>query len=178
MKLLNKNSDLSFLNSQFNDGEFNLFVSDDPLCYMSCFVCCFKNKNAVIESWETLQNLISAYYQPHTELARWNVYIVFICIEKLAEWDKYLIENDTYTARKVIIDNIEKLPHLNQIEQILNNYLLGADLKMQNKKDQTHPKLASNLDKLMDLIPLESTNEAKIKRADVINKLIKVMGEK
>lgn len=178
MKLLNKKTDLSYLKSQIQEGDFDLFISDDPLSYMSCFVCRFKNKITIEKNWETIQNLISGYYQPSFELARWNVYIIFICIEELTQWDKYLIENDTYTARKVVIDNLKTLPNIEEVEEILDNYLLGADLELNKKAKHYSFKINPNAQFLIDSIPLESSNVAKKKRADLIKKLVNQLSNK
>ena len=177
MKLLSKDSDLSFLQSEFSDYEFSLFVSNDTSNYMSCFVCLMSKKNDVVNNWEIIQNLISVYYQASSELSRWNVYIVYICQEKREEWDKYLIENDIYHARKVIVDNLKELPNLGVIEEILSNYLLGKDLEIQDTKINSEIELGSNFDKLVKSVPLEITKNAKDKRINIINKLIKEISE-
>lgn len=101
MKLLNKNDELKFLASEFEDAKFNLFVSNDPLCYLSCVVCVFDTSEDITSNWRDVQGLVSGYYRPSSELAMWNIYIIFFA------WVNYLFGINM--SLKMISTQLEKL---------------------------------------------------------------------
>ncbi|WP_050326510.1 ABC-three component system middle component 1, partial [Yersinia enterocolitica] len=167
MKLLSNNYDLKFLASEFEEAKFDLLVSDDSLCYLSCIVCTFNTSEEVISNWKDVQSLVSGCYQTPNELARWNIYIIFFCKGDLSVWDKYVIENDKYSARKIVIDGIKAHPNKMEIEEVLNNYLLGEDLHLKEVHAPTKIESHSKITKAIAETPLGGAYDSKLKRAEI-----------
>jgi hypothetical protein len=174
MKLLSKDIDISFLETQYEDIKFNMFRSDDPFSFISCISCVCKTSVEIVENWRTIQNLVSVHYQPSGSLASWNVYIVFITNECVPIWEKYEIENNKFAARKIILDNQPELADLEHLAIELQKQLLGSDLTLDPKINEPKEVLLS-LQKYVRGAPLDSKNESKEKRALMINNIIEFL---
>ncbi|WP_406819525.1 hypothetical protein ACJA3S_18450 [Pseudomonas sp. KnCO4] len=176
MRLLPRGYDFDFISSEFEDIDFLMFCSDDSLSFISCIVCLCKDPSAIVKSWRVIQNLVSVHHQPPGNLAAWNVYIAFVTCGKVPIWDKYLIENNKYAARKLIVDGLPKLPTLKQLTKLLQEQLLGADLTLDPRATQTREPLLS-LDEFVRGTPLDQKVESKEKRAAMINKIIESLNK-
>ncbi|WP_421174318.1 ABC-three component system middle component 1 [Aeromonas enteropelogenes] len=177
MNLLSKNIDLSFLSSRFKNIEFQLFVSSDSISYISCITCLCTSSAQIIENWRPIQNFVSGFYQPPGELAVWNIYLAFFCVEKLPVWDKYEIENDKYAVRKLVLDGQKMLPTTTQVIDSLSEHLLGSDLVIDSSVDGKIEEISLSLNEYVRGVPLDSTAESREERARIINHLIEVLNK-
>ncbi|AVB30196.1 ABC-three component system middle component 1 [Proteus mirabilis] len=171
MNLLIKNVDLSFLSAQYENIEFHMFCSDDHFSFISCIVCICESPEVVIESWRAIQNIVSVYHQPAGELAAWNVYLVFVTPSCVPVWNKYEIENNKFAARKIILDYLPEIPNIDQLAVELQKQLLGTDLALDQRADESREALLSLIDCVRG-IPLDSKKESKEKRTLEINRII------
>lgn len=179
MELLNKPNQVDYLSTEFNQFEFELFSVDikDNL-FISCIVCWSKSAKDTINLWKDVQSIITLNYRPELEYARWNIYLFFLNEEKLSINDKYQIENDKFSARKIVLDGLSNLPSISEIQTMINIELLGADMKLSkgiNKSGEISSLIESSIFDLIIDLPLDSTKESKIKRIDVLDKLVKVL---
>lgn len=177
MKLLLKEYDFGFLNTEFDGIEFRMFRSDDSLSYISCIACLCNQASDIVGSWRVIQNLVSVHYQPLGNLASWNVYVAFVTTEQVPIWDKYQIENNKYAARKIIIDELPELPAPEQLAVYLQEQLLGTDLTLDSRVNEPREALLS-LEKFVRGAPLDQKAESKEKRASMINDIIEFLNKK
>ncbi|WLH20955.1 hypothetical protein PSH61_12435 [Pseudomonas rhodesiae] len=177
MKLLTKEYDFEFLAAEFGEMVFHMFRSDDSLSYISCIACLCKESSVIIKNWRVIQNLISVHHQPPGNLAVWNVYIAFVTIGTVPIWEKYQIENNKYSARKLIIDGYAELPTVEQLTDCLEEQLLGSDLTLDPRVAETREPLLS-LEKFVRGAPLDQKIESKEKRASMINEIIESLNKK
>lgn len=177
MNLLSKDFDLTFLSSKFENIDFQLFVSNDEASYISCIVCWCKTSSQIIENWSAIQNYMSAYYQPPGDLAIWNIYLTFFCLESLPQWEKYKIQNDKYAVRKLVLDGVQALPDSAHAQTLINNHLLGADLEL--KESSTQPKIDFSLflNDYVRGVPLDTKFTSIEEREQRINNIIKFLGK-
>ncbi|MCH5514101.1 hypothetical protein LCH33_005101 [Pseudomonas amygdali] len=175
MNLLSKEFDLSFLSSRFADMGFQLFVSDDPISYISCIACSCEESSKVVGSWRAIQNYVSGFYQPVGELAIWNVYLAFFCVEKLPLWEKYEIENDKYAVRKLVLDGQKALPDTYQAIARLSRHLLGTDLVLDKSTVELGRDISLPLEKYVRGAPLDSQVKSREVRAQMINNIIEFL---
>lgn len=177
MNLLSKDFDLSFLSSRFNNIEFQLFVSNDPISYISCIACLCSSSAEIIENWRPIQNFVSGFYQPPGELSIWNIYLAFFCVETLPLWDKYEIENDKYAVRKLVLDGQQVLPNATQVIDSLSKNLLGSDLVLDARADEPVKEISLSLEEHVRGVPLDSTTESREERARMINNIIEILNK-
>ena len=176
MKLLTKEYDFEFLAAEFGDMAFHMFRSDDSLSYISCIACLCKESSVIVKNWRVIQNLVSVHHQPPGNLAVWNVYIAFVTIGTVPICDKYQIENNKYSARKLIIDGYAELPTVEQLTDCLEEQLLGSDLTLDPRFAETREPLLS-LEKFVRGAPLDQKIESKEKRASMINEIIESLNK-
>lgn len=177
MHLSSKEFDLDFLSSRFKDMDFQLFVSNDTNSYISCVACWCKSASKVIENWSAIQNYVSVYYQPSGELALWNIYLAFFCVEDFPLWEKYVIENDKYAVRKLVLNGEQALPNSAQAVSILNNHLLGADLDLKESGAQSERGISLSLSDYVRGAPLDSKVGSREARALRINDIIELLNK-
>lgn len=174
MKLLVKDDDLSFLSTHYENIEFHMFCSDDSYSFISCIACICESSEIVLESWRAIQNIVSVYHQPAGGLSAWNVYLVFVTVSRVSVWDKYEIENNKFAARKIILDDLPEIPNLEQLAIELQKQLLGTDLTLDLRADESREALSSLISCVRG-IPLDSKSESKEKRALMINSIIECL---
>ena len=175
MKLLHKSFDLDFLKSEFNEISFELFTTENQ--FINCITCLCDSANEVMSDWKGIQSLISAYFKPKKEFSKWNVYLVIFCKEKIPIRDKYIIQNDKYAVRKIVIDGVNETLDINEITKSINEELLCLDLSTEQKN---YTKSQKNDPLLYDLVkgtPLDKSDNSKYQRESIIKKLIEHFNE-
>ncbi|MNX81333.1 hypothetical protein D3C86_1130170 [compost metagenome] len=170
----NQNFPLDFLIEEFPSFEFRLFVTD-TVSFISCIACWCRDSSSVVTYWRDIQSVLSARYQPEGALAKWNIYLVFFCPEVVAIADKYIIENDKYSVRKLIVANDCK-PDSDEALKELNDLLLGHDLELSIVDDQLLESYSSVLATQISGVLVDATDVAKQQRAELIANLISEQG--
>lgn len=170
MTLSKRNHDLSFLSSEFENVNFEIY-SSDQLQFINCITCWFDSPEELIKSWKALQSIISVKFKPEVRFARWNIYLAMLCAAPLDVREKYAIENDRYAARKIVLDGLGELPPAEKIEEMINVELLGTDLKLQTMPQPTSAVKLS-IAPLIKNAPLDSTSKSKEKRGEIVSRLI------
>lgn len=170
MKLSKKSIEIDFLITEFEDIDFDYFSSEEN--FLSCFTCRCNTAKEISLNWNAIQSLLSAYYKPQSKIAKWNIYIIFFCSEKLLLQDKYVIQNDKYAARKIIFDDFQYKPTLNEIEHIINNELLGCDLNLVETKKEDLLNLDPEIIKIIQGTPPDMSVRSKELRKEKIEQII------
>jgi len=173
MKLSNKAQDFGFLTSEFDGVRFELFTSDES--FLSCVVCWFQSSIQVVAYWQELQSIVSVKFKPEGRYSKWNTYLVLLCSDRLDIRDKYVIQNDRYAARKIVLDGLGELPDINLVEKMVNVELLGSDLELKVMTDNVKEGVEVPLASLVKGAPLDATSTAKEERSAMIDKLIEFL---
>lgn len=179
MKLLNEPKKVEFLDSEFKEFKFELYslYIVDKL-FISCIVCWSNSIKDTINLWSEVQSILSLNYKAEREYARWNTYLIFLNEKKLPINEKYRIENDKFSARKIILDGLVELPTISEVEQLINIELLGEDMSLINDENlcaEISSIINPNIYELIKDVPLDSTKESKNIRTNVLNVLLKVL---
>lgn len=171
MKLLTKESDLGFLSSEYEKIKFHMLGSDDHLSFISCIVCVCETAQEIIEHWRIIQNMVAVYHQHSGAFDAWNMYLIFVSSEKISVWEKYEIENNKFSARKIVLDGLQEILDIDQLIIELERQLFGSDLKLETRPGHVDEN-STDLEKYYCGAPLGSKNESKEKRALMIEKII------
>lgn len=131
---IGKSDRISRLTTEFGDLRFQYFTSTDN-SYINCVVCWLKNSAELAEFWGAVQNILSLSSKSESRASRWNLYLVFICEEKIESDLKQQVQNDKYCARKVILDSCGATTDEHAL-RVLNDELFGIDLVVNKSK---HP---------------------------------------
>lgn len=163
--------DLEFLQSEFENVRFELF-SCDQLQFINCIVCWFGSSGEMAANWKAIQSIVSLKFKPGARFSRWNIYLVMLCPDRLDIREKYVIENDRYAARKVVLDSQGDQPTIERVERLVNVELFGADLKLQETLPKVQAGIKLSIASLIKNAPIDSTSESKKKRGEIVKKLI------
>lgn len=171
MKLLTKEINLDFLSAKYENIHFHMLCSDDRLSFISCIVCVCKTAQEVIQNWRSIQNMVAVYHQHSGAFDGWNMYLVFVSSERISVWEKYEIENNKFSARKIVLDSLYGTPNIEQLIIELERQLFSSDLKLETQPIHIEEN-STDLEKYYRGAPLDSKNESKEKRALMIEKII------
>jgi hypothetical protein len=82
-------------------------------------------EQALKENWESLVNYIAFNFQSQLieDFSVWNVYVFFVTENKINRSLKYKIENDTFSSRKIVIEE-----NASQ-EEIISQHITNVDVK-------------------------------------------------
>lgn len=172
MKLLIKKNNLEFLSTQFENIQFHMFRSDDNFSFITCLACICERSNDIVEHWKSIQNMLAVFHQGSGDFDAWNVYLAFISVENVPTWAKYEIENNKFSARKIILDGFQEVPSLEKLTSELENQLLGSDLTLESRSGQLEEHLI-NSEYYYRGAPIDSKHESREKRALIIDNIIK-----
>ncbi|EIO3937290.1 hypothetical protein RFA45_001070 [Vibrio vulnificus] len=171
MKLLIKEIDLGFLSDQYENIQFYMLCSDDRLSFISCIVCVCDTAYDIIENWRSIQNMVAVYHQHSGGFGAWNMYLAFVSVESIPVWEKYEIENNKFSARKIVLDDFQEIPDIEQLIIELEKQLLGSDLTLESRSFQLEEDLPY-LENYYRGAPLDSKSESRDKRALMIDKIV------
>lgn len=171
MKLLTKENDLEFLSAEYENIKFHMLRSDEHLSFISCIVCVCETAQEIMKNWRAIQNMVAVYHQHSGGFDAWNMYLAFVSTERISVWDKYEIENNKFSARKIVLDGLQGILDIDRLILELERQLLGSDLKPETQPSHVEEN-ATDLEKYYRGAPLDSKNESKEKRALMIDKII------
>ena len=171
MKLLTKETDLEFLSAQYETIQFHMFRSNDHFSFISCIACVCETSNDIVENWRSIQNMVAVYHQNSGGFDAWNVYLVFVSVENVPVWEKYEIENNKFSARKIVLDGLQEVLNIDQLIIELEKQLLGSDLTLESRSCQLE-EISPHLENYYRGAPLDSKRESRDKRALMIDKII------
>lgn len=105
MNLTSANSDrIRELQENYPDFAFDLFTAGNSE-FVSCVACWTESSEVLEQKWNAIQNVVALHYKTERKVARWNVYLAFFCREPVGRPLRLLIENDKFTARKLVFDS-------------------------------------------------------------------------
>ena len=111
------------------ENNYNLYI----------FTILVKNEFELESLWLNLTNAIAMYFQSELEkdIEKWNIYVIFFVREKVSMDCKYKIEQDKYSSRKIVMDNIIDI----NLEEIIESRLFGFNFpeltpESNNEKDE------------------------------------------
>lgn len=129
------------ISADFLGTELSFDSKTISLGTVHCFVIKLKNSIDLKDNWKKITNLIALQFQSQltTQFEKWNVYLFFMITDNQIQNDlKYLIENDTFSSRKIVI------PFLKDIDSIIDEFVTNTQLKVQQLKKTTELKFEPN----------------------------------
>lgn len=126
---------MSYLTDELHAVIKNKF-SDIPFEYkeikfvgiIPAFFINIKDEKTLTNQWKAITESIAAHFQSslRNDFSVWNIYLFFILEQEIKDDLKYIIENDTFSSRKIII-------YPNQdIESIIQEHIKNNDTEIQS----------------------------------------------
>ena len=100
---------------------------------ISVFSFFFETEEGLNDKWESVTSSIAVNYQSEfedeeQEFERWNMYIFFIVKGSVSDQLKYKIENNKFSCRKIVQDNIDVSSYLDSIKELTQKNIINSDL--------------------------------------------------
>lgn len=100
---------------------------------ISVFSFFFESEADLNDKWESITSSIAVNYQSEfedeeLEFERWNIYLFFVVKGSVDSQLKYKIENDKFSSRKIIQDNIEEALNLDALSELIQKHIIHSDL--------------------------------------------------
>ena len=127
---------------------------------ISIFSFFFESEKELYDNWEVITSSIAAYYQSELddetkEFERWNIYVIFFVRGNVSNQLKYKIENDKFSSRKIVKDNMSDSINTNLISKLISEHIVNSDLdisKLDNMEQIDVNSTYSNDSKIYQLI--------------------------
>jgi len=126
----NKLSDIPFEYREINFGGI-----------IPVFFINIKDEKILTNQWKAITEFIAIHFQSslRNEFSVWNIYLFFILEQEVKDDLKYIIENDTFSSRKIII-----FPQ-QDIESIIQEHIKNDDTVVQSIHDFEEAPFQPNL---------------------------------
>jgi hypothetical protein len=124
--------------------------------------------------WKAITEFIAVHFQSslRNEFSVWNIYLFFILEHEIKNDLKYIIENDTFSSRKIIIYPKK------DIESIIQEHIINDDLNLKVNDDGTSYTHNSEKDKILDYFEeLLIDENSKIVEGDKLNETRNIVWE-
>jgi len=172
VQLLNgSNERINAVIEEFPELKFELFTAGKDN-FISCLACWVSNSAVLEESWIGIQSILALNFKSERKTARWNVYLAFFCAGKVANNLKYIIQNDKFTARKMVFDGcVRGETHQDDFEmalRLLNGELFSTDLTIDDTPEVSDEPYHSFLTSYLSKYSMDKKEE----RLAVIRELI------
>lgn len=94
-----------------------------------CFFLKLPSDDVLRENWVKISNFVALKFQNEleNEFERWNVYLFFMLASEVHNDLKYLVENDTFSSRKIVITPMQDM------DEIIGGHVLNSDLIIQSE---------------------------------------------
>lgn len=147
--LKEKDETISFENLtcwEFKEDKYSLYIFSIQL----------KNQDKLLDIHEELRDYIAIYFQSQyleIDIERWNIYQFFLIESKIDAISKQMIEQDKFSTRKIIHDNLQKKLSDDEIKSLINKELF--DFKFENRqinKDSIESFLKNDHSSVLSLI--------------------------
>jgi len=97
--------------------------------YVHAFFIKFPSIAVLEKEWENVNNAIAFHYQARleNEFEIWNLYLFYVTDKQAGKDIKYRIENDTFSSRKIVLDQ-SKSVDIEFVEKQLESHITNTDL--------------------------------------------------
>jgi hypothetical protein len=95
------------------------------------FTMLLKNEEELMEHWKDISGDIAIHFQGElvTDIEIWNIYIFFLVQGSVDSGKRYLIEQNKYSSRKLVIENVKSPIDNDYIDNIVNEKLFNVNVE-------------------------------------------------
>ncbi|MFA7378961.1 MAG: ABC-three component system middle component 1 [Bacteroidia bacterium] len=148
-----------------------LFGGVIPIVFVS-----FETLNDLNKNWKDFNGQISTDFVINLkeEYSRWNFYIFYLSNESIEKQLKYEIENNKFSSRKIVIENVKFITE-KEINLLISEHITNDNMQIgvENKQSLKFKKNTS-LSKILDKLSLNKKSDDDLQDAlDSIEKIYK-----
>ncbi len=144
-KSLNNEILIEIFNRDFQNVEFE-YIESDFGGKIHCFFMRFTNEDDMSYAWNKISNAIAVYFQSvqPDEFSKWNIYLFYLSSEVIKKELKYKIENNTFSSRKIVLDDCKLKMTNENLMKIVSDKIIGSSIKNITPIKQTKEEYKSN----------------------------------
>lgn len=160
---------LSDLKKEFESVSFSF----EEISYqgnLPCFFIEIEEENQLAEIWMKISDVIAINHQSRlkNEFSIWNIYLFFLMKYPIENDLKYLIENDTFSSRKIVVDKWV------DSKDVIEKYIRNSDIIIDNK-EKSEKEFIPNLNFFNQVDNIEAksrvTNAIKEAYSQIVRKI-------
>lgn len=102
------------------EDKYNLYI----------FTVVLKDQDELIENWKDISSDIAIHFQGGLEndIEIWNIYILFLVLDSVDSEVRYLVEQNKYSSRKLVIEDVERPLSEEDIENLIKDKLFSITI--------------------------------------------------
>ena len=136
----------------------------------------FSSLDALAKTWKEFSSFLAAEFMTSIkdEYAKWNFYIFYLSKENIEKQLKYEIENNKFSSRKILIENVNSITE-KEINLLISEHITNDNIQVgvENKQSLKFKKNTS-LSKILDKLSLNKKSDEGLQDAlDSIEKIYK-----
>jgi hypothetical protein len=148
-----------------------LFGGVIPMVFVS-----FETLNDLNKNWKDFNGQITTDFVINLkeEYSRWNLYIFYLSKETVEKQVKYEIENNKFSSRKIVIENVNSITE-SEINLLISEHITNDNIQIGDEKKQSLKfKKNTSLSKILDKLSLNKKKDDDLQDAlDAIEKIYK-----
>lgn len=129
-----------YIKNKFPDLEFVSAVANIGKVAVDVFFVKFKSEIELSDCWRQISNAIALYYQAdlNDEFKKWNTYLFVLLEDNISKRLKYTIENDTFSNRKIVRDNLKEPLNSEIVQQLCDENIGAQGLQLHSIKKNSN----------------------------------------
>ncbi|MRG87912.1 ABC-three component system middle component 1 [Salinibacillus xinjiangensis] len=131
---LNKYDVIKRIKHESGNNSFDLvecLVKSETNYNVYIFTMIINDQDELMEHWKEISGDIAVHFQGElvSDIEIWNIYILFLVQGSVDNDIRYLIEQNKYSSRKLVIENVERPIGTEDIENIINEKLFNVNVE-------------------------------------------------
>ncbi|PFW58411.1 hypothetical protein COL13_05950 [Bacillus cereus] len=148
---LNKPDIIEMIKRESGENLFDLVecrVKSENLYNVYIFTMVLTNQDELARVWEDISSDIAFHFQSvlETEIEIWNIYILFLVQGSVDSKIRYLIEQNKYSSRKLVIEDTKGPVTEEVIESIINEKLFSVKIDLVPRMSNTAETISKKLE--------------------------------
>ncbi|WP_273126199.1 ABC-three component system middle component 1 [Bacillus weihaiensis] len=114
------------------EGRYNIHI----------FTVVLKDQNELLENWIDISSDIAIHFQNElkSEVEIWNIYILFLVLGSVDSGTQYIVEQNKYSSRKIVVQGVSRPLDGQEIEKIIMDKLFNIQVDTaKNRNIPTEP---------------------------------------
>lgn len=136
---LNKPEIIEMIKQESGNNLFDLVecrIKSENHYNVYIFTLILKDQDELLENWKDISSDIAIHFQGglESDIEIWNIYILFLVQGSVDSQTRYLIEQNKYSSRKLVIEYVKGPIDKEFIENIVNDKLFNVKVDSDSNK--------------------------------------------
>lgn len=148
---LNKPEIIEMIKKESGNHSFDTVecrIKEEEQYNVYIFSVVLRDQKELTETWKDISSEVALYFQSKldTEIEIWNIYILFLVQGLVDSETRYLIEQNKYSSRKLVIEDINFPLAEKDIDKIIKDKLFHVKIESATKKSNPKTTISNILE--------------------------------